>query len=94
MIGGESMDLRFVGKSTIERMKKTRYFALANFISELRYNLSDTNDDHYRIQKKTYLGTTEEFEYAKIDSKYVDSNKALKLIEEELEGLALLEVTK
>lgn len=84
---------KYIGSETIKRMKQTNFFSLAQFISELRYNLYDADNDHYKIQKKVYMADNHHFEYAKIEDKYVDSNKALKLIEEELEGLALKEVT-
>lgn len=83
----------FLGQNTIKRMQETRWFAFAKFIDELRYNMSELDKDHLQICSEVYLGTNAIKLGALDKSARVNTDKTLIELRDELEGLAIKEVT-
>jgi hypothetical protein len=84
-----------IGQTTVQKVKKTKEFALAHFIDEMLYHRLDDKEGHVIVPGKTYVGSelAPFFDYAETVQGYVDTAKALRLIAEELECIALRSVT-
>ena len=82
-----------LGKTTIERMKGTRWFAFAKFIDELRYNMVDIDKEHLKICSEVYVGDNAKKLGCSSPSNRVNTDKILIELRDELEGLAIREVT-
>ena len=85
----------YLGERTIRKMAYTKWFAYARFIDDILYNRAETDEIHLQIPRKVYLGEkANKVELAMDgDKPYWVTEKALRELMDELEGLALKEVT-
>jgi len=91
----------YLGDATLEKMKGTKWYVLANFIGELLYNGNDAPDPSYPSTKRfvtserVYVGEKVPA-YIKIpghEGSYLDTEKGLLEIMHECERMAIKEVT-
>ncbi len=93
----------YVGPSTLERMKRTKWYALARFLNEVLYNgdvkLEDPKNEYTRrfmTSEKAYVGEGVVPAGAHIlghEGAYIEVAKGLRELANECERMALKEVT-
>lgn len=95
----------YVGPATLEKMKQTKWYALARFIDELLYDgkvaeVTFTGQSYPKDWKRfvtsdrIYVGKTpEHIKIAGRDGEYFDTEKALRELMHECERMAVKEVT-
>ncbi len=93
----------YLGDATFEKMKKTKWYALARFIDELLYagsvrevDVGGLKSKRFVSSERVYMGNGRMADWVKIlgkDGDYLDTEKALREVMLECERMAVKEVT-